>query len=365
MNAKTLCIYHANCADGFAAAWVVRRALGDQVEFHPASYGEAPPDVAGRPVLIVDFSYKREILQAMAGEAAYITILDHHKSAQADLVEFYHPRVACTFDMERSGARLAWDHFFKDLEPPPVLLRVEDRDLWRYALAGTREIMAAVFSHPYDFATWDALMEFGDLAGLYLQGQALERKRRRDLDEMLKAATRVMEIGGHLVPAANLPHIYASEAAGQLADGMLFAATYYDTDSERVFSLRSAPNGLDVSEIAKLYGGGGHKHAAGFRVSRVQAWRMEGFGGLMRWSADQFAEDVVRRIAESPAPDPADVMIETSPEQVHSAVLASLDTSLTTPAGGFLIAGVDVMADRTAVAIVRENSASALAEPQP
>jgi nanoRNase/pAp phosphatase (c-di-AMP/oligoRNAs hydrolase) len=33
-----------------------------------------------------------------------------------------------------------------------------------------------------------------------------------------------------------------------------------------IFSLRSTEEGLDVSEIAKLYGGGGHKHAAGFKV---------------------------------------------------------------------------------------------------
>ena len=30
---KVLCIYHANCADGFGAAWAVHRALGDDVEF--------------------------------------------------------------------------------------------------------------------------------------------------------------------------------------------------------------------------------------------------------------------------------------------------------------------------------------------
>lgn len=49
-------------------------------------------------------------------------------------------------------------------------------------------------------------------------------------------------------------------------DGARVAACYWDTPEGRVFSLRSTDTGPDVSEIAKAYGGGGHAHAAGFRV---------------------------------------------------------------------------------------------------
>src|SRR3977135_3523236 len=87
----TLCIYHAFCADGFGAAWVVRRALGVDVEFHPASYGQEPPDVTGRDVIMVDFSYKRPVLEDMAKGAHSILILDHHKTAVEDLAGFNVP----------------------------------------------------------------------------------------------------------------------------------------------------------------------------------------------------------------------------------------------------------------------------------
>ena len=53
-----------------------------------------------------------------------------------------------------------------------------------------------------------------------------------------------------------------------MAQGEPFAACYWDTEGARVFSLRSADDGLDVSEIAKQYGGGGHVRAAGFSVPR-------------------------------------------------------------------------------------------------
>src|SRR5271168_4499839 len=149
---KPLCIYHGNCADGFGAAWVVREALGD-VDFHPGVYSEPPPNVAGREVYIVDFSYKRPVLLEMAKVAEGITVLDHHKTAADDL-KMLPANVDSVFDMEHSGAILAWDYWFAD-KPSPLLLRhIEDRDLWRFLLPGTREIQANVFSYPYDFAVW-------------------------------------------------------------------------------------------------------------------------------------------------------------------------------------------------------------------
>ncbi|WP_224794071.1 DHHA1 domain-containing protein [Pseudomonas fluorescens] len=33
-----------------------------------------------------------------------------------------------------------------------------------------------------------------------------------------------------------------------------------------MFSLRSTDEGMDVSEVASQYGGGGHRNASGFRV---------------------------------------------------------------------------------------------------
>src|SRR5688500_6169509 len=89
---RPLCIAHgSSCIDGLAAAWVVHRALGDDVEFVYASYGQDPPDVAGRDVVIVDFSYKRPVLEAMAARARSVLVLDHHKSAAEDLAGLPEP----------------------------------------------------------------------------------------------------------------------------------------------------------------------------------------------------------------------------------------------------------------------------------
>lgn len=86
------------------------------------------------------------------------------------------------------------------------------------------------------------------------------------MDKFRSAAEARMDIAGYNVPVVNAPYMWASELGNELCQGEPFAATYYDTAEARVFSLRSKDDGVDVSEIASEFGGGGHRNAAGFRV---------------------------------------------------------------------------------------------------
>ena len=261
-----LVIYHYPCQDGFTAAWAVWRSSPDW-EFYPAKHGDPPPDVTGRDVYFVDFSYKRPVILEMAAKANRIVILDHHKTAEADLVNLPE-NVTVVFDMNKSGSHLAWNHFHPD--PVPSIIRiVEDRDLWRFKLPDTKAISAFLFSQPYDFETWSIyakmLEDKYDREEIEGYGNVLLRKQAKDVDELLQNKF-TLSIGGHLVPAANLPYTFSSDAGHILAQGQPFAATFYLDGISAIFSLRSAEDGVDVSEIARVYGGGGHKHAAGFKV---------------------------------------------------------------------------------------------------
>lgn len=69
-----------------------------------------------------------------------------------------------------------------------------------------------------------------------------------------------------LIPTANSP-VLISEVGNKLCQGHPYSMVYFDKDNMHHVSLRSDEHGLDVSEIAKTYGGGGHKHAAGFITS--------------------------------------------------------------------------------------------------
>lgn len=274
---KPICIYHGNCADGFGAAWVFKRWADREHDFHAGVYQNPPPDVEGRDVYLVDFSYKRAVVEQICEKATRVVLIDHHKTAIEDLKPLIESRrIEALVNLEKSGATLAWEwfHGHRENEMPQLLRHIEDRDLWRFALAGTREIQANVFSHPYDFEVWDTLME-RPVEELIAEGRAIERKHFKDIHELIGVVTRPMIIGGHLVPMANLPYTLTSDAGHILAKDHPFAGCYWDTPEGRVFSLRSTDDGLDVSEIAKQYGGGGHRNASGFRVPYSQLMQFD------------------------------------------------------------------------------------------
>ncbi|MFV2004738.1 MAG: phosphohydrolase, partial [Gammaproteobacteria bacterium] len=156
---KKLCIYHNNCLDGFGAAWVVRHALGEGVEFYKGIHQQQPPEASGRDVFLVDFSYKKDVLENMLKTAASITILDHHISAEKDLSALLDAgKIQGLFDMNKSGAMLTWQWFNPEQQAPKLIAYIQDRDLWQFKLDGSREINAALSSYPYDFDVWDRLM---------------------------------------------------------------------------------------------------------------------------------------------------------------------------------------------------------------
>ena len=291
---KPLCIYHGHCDDGFAAAWAVRRALGDNVEFYPGVYQKEPPPHDGRDVIFVDFSYKRPVLDAMATKAHSVLILDHHKTAQEDLADVQEApsfrqwqqhewgalfsvgsiRMAAIFDMNRSGAALAWDYFIGG-KRPDFIEYVQDRDLWRKALPGGDEFTIALRSYPQDFAAWDRLVTGGAQA-LVEEGKSIQRYYRLRVEELKRSAYPAKfysDVGAFATAncwVANAPYFAASEVAGELCDqrDAELGACYFEVEAGRYqYSLRSRGD-FDVSTIARAFGGGGHKNAAGFSCAQ-------------------------------------------------------------------------------------------------
>ena len=281
LTMKPLCIYHGGCDDGFAAAWVVRKALKGNVEFYPGTYQKDPPPHAGRDIIMVDFTYKRPVLDEMAKHARSILILDHHKTAQEDLADIPAPAspgpwpwvpapqmITALFDMERSGATIAWDYFIGGLRPN-FIDYIEDRDLWRKRMGYGDEFTIALRSYPQDFSTWDKLIDAG-VDPLMQEGFAIQRYYRLRVEELKRHAYQA-RIGEHHIWIANAPYFAASEVAGELAErsGAAFGACYFEVEPGKFqYSLRSRGD-FDVSAVARRYGGGGHKSAAGFSTRGV------------------------------------------------------------------------------------------------
>lgn len=260
---NTIVIYHANCSDGFGAAYAAWTRLGDTAEYVPAHYGNPPPDVTGKAVYILDFSYPRETLLRMYAAAKTLVILDHHKTAQADLAGLPFTK----FDMTKAGCQLAWEHFRPGEAIPVALQHVADRDLWQFKHPDTRAFCFGLRTLPFDFSVWGTLNYDQTL----FIGQVLQGAFDQEVAGLVAQASP-LTLAGEQGLAVNCTPKYASELGGLLAvqEGAAFGCTYCYSGADKKwwYSLRSRGD-FDVSEIAKIYGGGGHATAAGFASTQL------------------------------------------------------------------------------------------------
>lgn len=249
----TAVLYHADCADGFGAAWALWKKYPD-ARYIPVKHGQPPPEgLDGAHVMMVDFSYRREVIERLAQSAASLLILDHHVTAQAALAGLPY----AYFDVKKSGAVLAWE--WAHAEPVPWLLQyVQDKDLWQWRLPDSREMNAALASYPFDFQVWEGLTR--DV--LKVEGRAILRRDHSLIDKIVEESVLV-EFEGETVPAVYSP-VMTSQIGERLCQGFPFCLIWHERDGLRYFSLRSKPGTADVSALASRYGGGGHVNAAGF-----------------------------------------------------------------------------------------------------
>jgi oligoribonuclease NrnB/cAMP/cGMP phosphodiesterase (DHH superfamily) len=294
MNKPDICIYHFPCLDGFASALAVWLKWGDEVEFRPANYGKPLPfsDIAaGAHILFADFCGPADDMRSLA-EHHKVTVYDHHKTAEASMRDLLADKIVDgVFDMARSGCGITWDEIHGG-KRPQLFDHMEDRDIWRWTVPHTKEIFATVASHPYDFQTWKWLMHRCDETMAYqemiAEGAAIIRKQEKDIAEWIENGTQwwlfhptekaqmPLSLARHeddisfRVPVLSCPYTQGSDAAHALLQrypDAPFAAYFWDADGVRRWGLRSEDGRVDVSEIAKLRGGGGHRNAAGFETA--------------------------------------------------------------------------------------------------
>lgn len=310
---RTTIIHHADCIDGFGAAYAAWRHFADDARYRPLHHGETIPlaEIAGHEVYILDFSFPPAELETMAASARSLTQIDHHASARSAWVDrlttgkdgaetYRHPQLPLQiiFDLNKSGARLAWEYFHPEQALPLLLEHVEDQDLWRFALPETSRVCRALRLQPFDFAVWHRMVaqtasrESDCYRELLLSGAAIEKFCRTETERLACSRLRMrarlrgeaidpLQAVRHSQPvisdgdlawqavdaiALNANALFASELGHLLAEqGGIGLIWQLADDGEAKVSLRSRGQ-LDVAAIAMRYGGGGHRNAAGFRM---------------------------------------------------------------------------------------------------
>lgn len=265
MNTKVL--YHKSCNDGFTAAYCAWTVLGNTADYIGVSYGEDPPIInEGDRVYVVDFSYPREVMLSWKTIASELIVLDHHKTAQEALLGLSF----ASFDLNKSGAVLAWEYWHPN-EPIPTLIQyVQDRDLWKKELSLCDAVFVMLRSFKMDFELWDTLAHLSSedfLALAQMIGSPILEKRQQDV-EAIASTYSWKQIGAYQVPtvhtskpslASDLGHYLCN----QFPEAPFSAISWMDRNGKTKWSLRSVGT-FDVSQIAQQFGGGGHRNAAGF-----------------------------------------------------------------------------------------------------
>ena len=283
-----LVIYHGQCNDGFAAAWIFRVfqihcRTDEGVEYRGVQHGEVVRlDVfRDKRVVFLDFCFARSRMEEIADVCRSLIVLDHHQTAMEAMQDMKRAHVLCYFDMSRSGAGLAldacdWAHELwtpgrpssRDVRETywPVNF-VEDRDLWRHRLPHSREINAFLSTLPFNFEDWDLILN--QHWTVYIEkGNAVLAKTRQYVAEVANNALSVV-FEGMTMPCVNAPQINISELLNFLCRESGVALGWWQMKDGRFkYSLRSSPGTVDVSRLAQRYGGGGHPNAAGFETDK-------------------------------------------------------------------------------------------------
>lgn len=279
MADNALVLYHANCTDGFGAAWAFYKLAAknySKVHYIPVNYSEAPPqeaftpDASNQDLFILDFSYPLAELVQLAKFNSEVVVLDHHISAKNTLEEAFHiPNITAIFDNNKSGAGLVWDYFALDGTPRPKLIDyIEDRDLWRWQQHLSRELNAVIGTCKHEFKAFDILAsQLENSAGtLAIAGEFLLKQEDKYVQSICSLARKI-KIADYEVPFVECPGILASVVGNQLAGKANFSVTYHTLqDGSLKFSLRAGANcNISMAALAKdFFGGGGHDKAAGF-----------------------------------------------------------------------------------------------------
>ncbi len=256
-------LYHTNCPDGFGAAWAAWKKFGIRAEYvgvNPETLPNKSP--VGKEIYVVDVSYPIAVQKKLRRKNKKLVILDHHASNKRD-TEFFPENV---FDNEHSGSVLAWNYFHPGRKIPLFLRYVEDNDIWRFRLPHARELSPVVFLLDFDFKDWSRFIRrFEDKNGrkeIFKQGRIILGYEGKIIKSVVERATLV-KFEGYKTLAANSA-ILESEIGHLLTKKLPPLGIVWRQRKDQItVSLRS--NGkIDVSKLAKKYGGGGHRKASGF-----------------------------------------------------------------------------------------------------
>ena len=264
-----ICIYH-NDLDGKCAAAIVAKkfnGMNERLLFLKMDYKdhlELEKIGVVEDVIIVDFSFNPEMMDLLTSHTAgEITWIDHHVTAK-DFPYQYLSGLRNFGEKDSAGCELTWEYFLLDDKVPLAVQLIGDYDKWALKLSDSKsfyEGMKLVPNEPsssiweklfYDNANCKRIIQMGKVAILYQDNYC---------ENLCKSFGYKTELDGIKAYACN-QYMFGSGGFGKRFHEYPICIAYIHDGEKFMVSLYSET--VDVGQIAKRHGGGGHKGASGF-----------------------------------------------------------------------------------------------------
>ncbi len=275
-------IYHYPCPDGTGAALAVKYYFDcnypdTQIEYFPLEIGKSPPVMKDKNILIADLPMSSDNIDKLRLNNR-ILIIDHHKTNESDMKNISANEKI--FDMQHSGAFLVWQYFHPNIEIPLLIKYIEDRDLWNNKLSDNEYFSSWIRSfEPNIQAYYPYLNDTRFSNTIHDTGKSLLEYNKSMIEIACKYSlirfVKIQENNRYYIVAQTNSTVLQSEIAAELINKypfINFSIVYYtnDKNEKNHYCLRSNDTHTDVSQICKLYGGGGHRNASGIQTQLSQ-----------------------------------------------------------------------------------------------
>lgn len=274
-------IYHDRDLDGFTSGAIIKLMYPD-AKMIGYDYGQPFNfDLDGTPIIMADVSLPMEEMLKIAKVSNWqLTWIDHHISAIND----YNKYVAiggefCTAVLENGIAACegTWKHLFPDTQMPLAVKLIGEYDTWRnfdtdrwnFEILpfqfGMRTYCNSVDSFPSDIFEDDNLVAQIINEGftiLKYQSQVNELHCKKASFEINFNGLRAICLNGIGLNSVAFKSVYDESKHDIIMP-------FYFNGKQWIVSLYTSKTHIDCHLIAKLYGGGGHKSAAGFQIDDI------------------------------------------------------------------------------------------------
>ncbi len=259
--------YHKECQDGFSGAWVAWKKFGESADYVPLDNRMMESDklnLTDKTIYFIDaLPRSRDIIEKIVSQNKSVVGIDHHITNEPWMSLFTEHR----FELDKSGGVLAWEYFFPEKPVPIALLFIQDIDIWKWSLPETKDLATYFELVEFNFDYWEKMVanmeDKNAREGIIEKSEMLTKYIDMKVKEIAGEAYPV-EFEGMKIMAVN-SNTLSSKVGNMLATNYPPVAIIWAETKDYIYASLRSNGTVDVSEIAKKYGGGGHRAAAGFR----------------------------------------------------------------------------------------------------